>query len=463
MKYQIYKKTVSGDLHTAVGLYLNLRDLYPGALLLESSDYHDSGNSSSFICLQPINSFTVNGLKIEINENSNRNQIIASDNSEVLPLFRKYLETLKQNDDNSADGVFGFFSYDAIRYFEAIDLDKRMTEEFSHPDIIFGLYRFVIQLNHHNDSMLLTEHCPDGEPSRLNLLQAQIDNQHYPQFSFSTEGSTLSNMEDEDFLEIVRKAKTHCRRGDVFQVVLSRRYSIGFKGDDLNVYRALRRINPSPYLYFFDFGDFRIFGSSPESQLKINHSVATLNPIAGTYRRTGNDAADKQLAEQLALDPKENAEHAMLVDLARNDLSRHCFQVEVNTYKEVQYFSHVIHLVSKVNGKMKKDAEQLHIIADTFPAGTLSGAPKYRAMQIIDGLEPQSRGFYGGAVGFVGLNGDVNLAILIRSFLSKNNRLYFQAGAGIVDASDIHSELQEVNNKLEALRKAITEAEQNLK
>ena len=250
-------------------------------------------------------------------------------------------------------------------------------------------------------------------------------------------------------------AKNHCRRGDVFQVVLSRRFKTTFKGDDLNVYRALRRINPSPYLFYFDYGSYRIFGSSPESQLRISNGKATLNPIAGTYRRSGDETKDRKLASDLALDPKENAEHAMLVDLARNDLSRNCHNVEVKTYKEIQYFSHVIHLVSKVSGDLKNADDVISAIADTFPAGTLSGAPKHRAMQIIDALEPESRGYYGGAVGFVGFNGDVNMAILIRSFLSKNNTLYFQAGAGIVDASDAQSELQEVNNKLAALKKAI--------
>jgi anthranilate synthase component 1 len=285
-----------------------------------------------------------------------------------------------------------------------------------------------------------------------------LKNQRSQQFPFTSAGEIASTTDDKSYLQMVEDARKHCKLGDVFQLVLSRRFTMSYKGDDFNVYRALRRINPSPYLYFLDYGSFRIFGSSPESQLRINNGVATLNPIAGTYRRTGNDETDQALAQQLAQDPKENAEHAMLVDLARNDLSRNCKEVKVDTYKEVQFFSHVIHLVSKVSGKLREGIHPLKVVADTFPAGTLSGAPKHRALLLIDRYEKEARGFYGGAVGFIGFNGDVNLAILIRSFMSKNNQLYFQAGAGIVDASSAESELQEVNNKLGALRKAIQTA-----
>jgi anthranilate synthase component 1 len=329
--------------------------------------------------------------------------------------------------------------------------------------MIFALFRYVIHLNHFNDIMTIIEYIPEGESSTIGQLKVQIQNTRNNGFPFYTTGATETNITDETFIDMVQKAKYHCRRGDVFQMVLARRFSVSFKGDEFNVYRALRRINPSPYLYFFDYGNFRIFGSSPESQLKISNGKATLNPIAGTYRRTGNDIADKALAEKLSEDPKENAEHAMLVDLARNDLSRSCTNVKVETYKEVQFFSHVIHLVSKVTGKLKTHINPMKVIADTFPAGTLSGAPKHRAMQLIDQYENQSRGFYGGAVGFIGFNGDVNLAILIRSFLSKNNKLFFQAGAGIVNSSDEVSELQEVNNKLAALHKAIEEVDGNRK
>jgi len=208
-------------------------------------------------------------------------------------------------------------------------------------------------------------------------------------------------------------------------------------------------------LFYFDYGSFKIFGSSPEAHLVIKGKEATIHPIAGTFKRTGNDEADAELAKQLLDDPKENSEHVMLVDLARNDLSRTGSEVTVDTYKEVQYFSHVIHLVSKVTGLLKDNMTSSQMIAGTFPAGTLSGAPKVRAMQLINEYEQTRRGFYGGAIGFMGFNGDFNHAIMIRSFLSKGNSLFYQAGAGVVAKSSEVSELQEVNNKLAALRTAI--------
>ncbi|MBE7179038.1 MAG: anthranilate synthase component I family protein, partial [Mucilaginibacter polytrichastri] len=248
-------------------------------------------------------------------------------------------------------------------------------------------------------------------------------------------------------------------RGDVFQIVPSRAFSQRFTGDEFNVYRALRSINPSPYLFYFDYGNFKLFGSSPEAQLTINKGEATIYPIAGTFKRTGSDTEDAEIALQLKNDPKESAEHVMLVDLARNDLSRHCDDVEVQAFKEVQFYSHLVHLVSKVSGKLRLGVDSFSVVADTFPAGTLSGAPKYRAMEIIDQNEPHLRSFYSGALGFMGFNGDFNHAIMIRSFLSKENTLNYQAGAGIVTASDPETELQEVNNKIAALRKALIEAE----
>lgn len=461
MKLNIQRHLTSGDLYTPVGLYLSLRDIYPGALLLESSDFHSANNSSSFICLTPLSSFTIQNGRIEIIEKGELISSTVAKRESVFHHFDIFINHFEAKGIMHSDGLFGYIAYDAIRYFEDIELNKRSSASFDHPDMVFGLYRFVIHMNHFNDNMTVTEYIPEGEESNYDQLMAHIRNQHVQNFPFYTTNEIQTSISDDSFLEMVRKAKMHCQRGDVFQMVLSRRYSISFKGDDLNVYRALRRINPSPYLYYFDYGNFRIFGSSPESQLKIKAGKATLNPIAGTYRRTGNDEADKDLAEKLSLDPKENAEHAMLVDLARNDLSRSCHNVIVETYKEVQYFSHVIHLVSKVSGILKNQDSTMQVIAATFPAGTLSGAPKHRAMQLIDSYEPQSRGFYGGAVGFISLTGEVNMAILIRSFLSKNNTLFFQAGAGIVHASDEASELQEVNNKLEALNKAIREADQS--
>lgn len=257
----------------------------------------------------------------------------------------------------------------------------------------------------------------------------------------------------------MKKAKEHCFRGDVFQLVLSRRFFQNFKGDEFNVYRTLRSINPSPYLFFFDYGDFKIFGSSPEAQLIVQDGKAEIHPIAGTFKKTGDDKKDLISAKELAKDPKENSEHVMLVDLARNDLSRNGTNVVVEKNREIQFYSHVIHLVSKVTCKMKTTTNTFRVVADTFPAGTLSGAPKHKALQLIDKYEKIKRNFYGGAIGYMDFNGNFNHAIIIRSFLSLNNQLHYQAGAGIVADSIPESELQEVYNKLGALDKALIQAE----
>ncbi len=458
MKIQTERITLSGDLATPVGLFLSLRDQYSGALLLESSDYHAATNASSFICLEPMEGIFVEKDQIYRYTNGQSIPAGAANRETLLPALQSFLGSIELDNLQATDGIYGYFGHGSVRYFEDVEPKKQMDNTSTHPELIFHLYRHVIHLNHFNDTMAVHSYFPEGTESGTDRLLNLLNNQQSQQFPFMPAGEISSTSDDEGYRQMVEHARQHCKRGDVFQLVLSRRFSMPYKGDDFNVYRALRRINPSPYLYYLDYSSFRIFGSSPESQLRITNRVATLNPIAGTYRRTGNDETDKVLAQQLTEDPKENAEHAMLVDLARNDLSRSCKEVEVDTYKEVQFFSHVIHLVSKVSGKLREGVHPLKVVADTFPAGTLSGAPKHRALQLIDRYEKAARGFYGGAVGFIGLNGDVNLAILIRSFLSKNNKLYFQAGAGIVDASSAESELQEVNNKLGALRKAINAA-----
>jgi anthranilate synthase component 1 len=349
--------------------------------------------------------------------------------------------------------LFGYISYDAVQLFDNLKLNAQKTESSEIPTIEFSFYKHVLIFNHFNSNLTILEHLRSGETSELSEISQLVDNENIDTHKFELIGSETSNLSDEAFKQIISNGKKHCRRGDVFQIVLSRQFKQKFQGDDFQVYRALRSVNPSPYLFYFDYEKFRLFGSSPESQLKIIGGKAVINPIAGTYKRTGNMLEDEQLAQKLSEDKKENSEHVMLVDLARNDLSRNAKNVFVKTYKEVQYFSHVIHLVSEVVGEFEGDSTK--IMADTFPAGTLSGAPKYKAMQLIDKYENQKRGFYGGAVGYIGLNNDINLAIAIRSFVSKNDTLFFQAGAGVVVNSSEESELAEVNNKLSALKKAV--------
>ncbi|APZ45148.1 anthranilate synthase component I [Polaribacter reichenbachii] len=458
IQFKTIHKTKIADTITPVGLYLRFRDKYANTLLLESSDYHSKDESFTFIAIEPVISikaenhhlsFSHRGIELE-------NQKIGRNFNTIFENYSKSIVLDCPAELKSFNGLYGYTTYDSVQYFENIELS--VTDAPSAiPLLQYSFYRFIIAINHFNDEMTLIENIEEGTESRIKEIQTIIDAQTFNTQKFEIVGDETSNVKGEEFIDYVRKAKSHCKRGDVFQLVLSRQFQQKFKGDEFNVYRALRSINPSPYLFFFDYGSFKLMGSSPEAQIKIAAGKATINPIAGTFRRTGDMAKDIQLGKKLSADKKETAEHVMLVDLARNDLSKHADNVEVEVFKEVQYFSHVIHLVSTVSGQLK--GNPIEIVGDTFPAGTLSGAPKYKAMQLIDTYENQSRGFYGGAVGIIGLDGSVNLAIAIRSFVSKNKTLYYQAGAGIVIHSDEEKELQEVNNKLAALKKALILAE----
>lgn len=453
----INNKRIS-DTVTPVGLYLRLRDKYANTLLLESSDYHSKEESFSFICIAPILTMKVEDDAFSVSKNgaSMVSKKITGNFYELFDEFSSSISLDCETSLQSFNGLYGYSTYDSVQYFETIQLNTPKAPS-SIPIMQYSFYRFIIAINHFNDEMLLIENIEEGTPSRISEIETIIEAQAFNTQKFEVVGEESSNCTNEDFKEYVRNAKAHCKRGDVFQLVLSRQFQQGFKGDEFNVYRALRSINPSPYLFYFDYGSFKLMGSSPEAQIKIDQGKAIINPIAGTFRRTGNMSEDLKLGKKLSEDKKETAEHVMLVDLARNDLSKHADNVSVEVFKEVQYFSHVIHLVSTVQGDIK--GNPIEIVGDTFPAGTLSGAPKYKAMELIDIYENQSRGFYGGAVGIIGLNGSVNLAIAIRSFVSKQNKLYYQAGAGIVIHSDEENELQEVNNKLAALKKALMLAE----
>ncbi|RBW62451.1 anthranilate synthase component I family protein [Tenacibaculum sp. E3R01] len=458
-EYTTISKKQLADTVTPVGLYLRLRDKYSNTLLLESSDYHSKEESYSFICVDPLITMKANKNKFSV---SLKGKEVSSEpiDGNFNNLFNQFTETINLKCDDtikSFNGLYGYTTYDSVQYFETIKLNVKDAPS-AIPMMQYSFYKFIIAINHFNDEMILIENIKESETSRIQEIETIIKSQAFNTQDFEIDGEETSNCTNEDFKEYVRKAKAHCKRGDVFQLVLSRQFQQKFKGDEFNVYRALRSINPSPYLFYFDYGSFKLMGSSPEAQIKINEGKAIINPIAGTFRRTGDMAEDIKLGKKLSEDKKETAEHVMLVDLARNDLSKHADNVKVDVFKEVQYFSHVIHLVSTVQGKIK--GNPIKIVGDTFPAGTLSGAPKYKAMQLIDTYENQSRGFYGGAVGIIGLNGSVNLAIAIRSFVSKQNVLYFQAGAGIVIHSNEENELQEVNNKLAALKKALLLAEE---
>lgn len=458
-----YKKLLA-DTVTPVSIYLKLRDKFVNSILLESSDYHGNENSYSYICCQPI-------ARLELNNNvlirqlpgTSAQKITVTNRLQVVESLNEFCSHFSAETHHFPfinNGVFGYIAYNTVRYFEDITLADRPQEDNKIPDMIYQVFRYVIVINHFKNELYIFEHAPGSangpeSESSLEYIASLIQNKNYPSYTFNLQEEEISNLTDEQFLKVLAAGQHHCQIGDVFQIVLSRRFSRKFNGDEFNVYRALRSVNPSPYLFYFDYGNFKIFGSSPEAQITIQDRKACIYPIAGTFRRSGNDKADAELARKLYDDPKENAEHVMLVDLARNDLSRNGMQVKVDTFKEIQYYSHVIHLVSKVSSLMDENTSTIQMVADTFPAGTLSGAPKHRAMQLIDQYEPTGRGYYGGCIGFMGFNNNFNHAIMIRSFLSKNNTLYYQAGAGVVAKSNIESELQEVNNKLAALRKAM--------
>ena len=451
-----YSKKFLVDTITPVSVYLRIRDKFHNSLLLESSDYNSNNNSFSYICFNQIAKFEVfnNEIIKQFPDNIEVRDSCTKDN--ILKELETFINSFEINKDDLPfinNGLFGFTAYDAVQYFEDIKITKK-NNSISIPEIYYGIYKNIIAIDHFKNIAYIFCHS-DDTTNNIDEIYQIIKFSDFNNFKFRSVEKVKSNLSDKEFINHVTKAKKHCKRGDVFQLVLSRRFSQKFSGDDFNVYRALRSINPSPYLFYFDYGNFKIFGSSPEAQLVIKNKYAEIHPIAGTFKRTGDDTKDKLLAEKLMNDPKEVSEHVMLVDLARNDLSRNCRDVKVNKFKEIQFFSHVIHLVSKVTGQLEDNTKNLNIIADTFPAGTLSGAPKHMAMSLIDKYEKTNRGYYGGAIGFLDFQGNFNHAIMIRTFLSKNNCLHWQAGAGIVDKSNNINELNEVYNKLNALTKSI--------
>jgi anthranilate synthase component 1 len=454
-------KKILADTLTPVSAYLKLRDVFPHSLLLESSDYHANNNDFSYICCNPIASIELKNGTLTTHYPDGSSTVETADTTMDIP---ERIHQFSQQFDSErfpfkfiSNGIFGYIAHDAVDRFENVKLNKTKSGH-DIPDIYYAVYQNIIAISLFNHEAHLFSHVYEGEHN-LSEIEILLNAKNSSHFSFEKVGEKTSNLTDDKFIDFVKKGKEHCFRGDVFQLVLSRRFSQGFKGDEFNVYRTLRSINPSPYLFFFDYGDFKIFGSSPEAQLIVQNGKAEIHPIAGTFRRTGDDEKDAAAAAELAKDPKENSEHVMLVDLARNDLSRNGSEVVVEKNREIQFYSHVIHLVSKVSCTMKKAAKTFRVVADTFPAGTLSGAPKHNALQLIDRYETTQRNFYGGAIGYMDFHGNFNHAIIIRSFLSKNHQLHYQAGAGIVADSVPESELQEVYNKLGALDKALTLAE----
>ena len=464
--YTTTSKTILADLYTPVGVYMRLRDLYPQSALMESSDYHDSNNSRSFIGIDPMASVAIgHGMATVTYPDGSTFQHEVNKEYRSDKAIHQLIDHIQvSGDDAKICGLFGYTSFNAVRYFEDIPVKDETLAKNDAPDLLYILYKVVIVFDHFNNTLkIVTLEAPSNLPQKgeaqVDVILKAMNKSNIKAYDFHPVGDVRSTLTDEEHKANIRRGIKHCLRGDVFQIVLSRRFIQSYEGDDFKLYRALRSINPSPYLFYFDFGGFRIFGSSPETHCRIEGRKAYIDPIAGTTKRTGDAEADRNGAEFLRNDPKENAEHVMLVDLARNDLSRNCHGVKVDFYKDLQYYSHVIHLVSRVSGELDNGADPIKAFIDTFPAGTLSGAPKVRAMQLISEYEPHNRGAYGGCIGYIGLDGSLNQAITIRTFVSRNGELWFQAGGGIVAKSDEEYELQEVNNKLGALRRAILMAE----
>ena len=460
-KFHTTSKTILADLYTPVGVYMRLRDLYPQSALMESSDYHDQSNARSFIGLNPIASVAVgHGVATVLYPDGSSMQHGVGKDYTTDKAIHALIDNIEvEGDDAGFCGLFGYTSFNAVRYFEDIAVKDETQSKNDAPDVLYILYKVVIVFDHHNNMLKVVSLSDSSDDSDISDVLKAMNKASVQAYGFHPVGDVVSTLTDDEHRDNIRRGIQHCLRGDVFQIVLSRRFIQKYEGDDFKLYRALRSINPSPYLFYFDFGGFRIFGSSPETHCRILGRKAYIDPIAGTTKRTGDEEADKQGAQYLRQDPKENAEHVMLVDLARNDLSRNCHHVKVDFYKDLQYYSHVIHLVSRVSGELDEGADPIKTFIDTFPAGTLSGAPKVRAMQLISEYEPHNRGAYGGCIGIIGLDGSLNQAITIRTFVARNGELWFQAGGGIVAKSDVEYELQEVNNKLGALRKAIAKAE----
>ena len=468
-KYTTSSKTILADLYTPVGVYMKLRDLYPQSALMECADYHDAASSRSFIGVNPIASVAIgHGIATVNYPDGTTFQHEVNKDYRSDKAIHELIDRIEvTGEDAAVCGLFGYTSFNAVRYFEDIAVKDETQTKNDAPDVLYILYKVVIEFDHHNNMVKVVT---IGDASEVDDILKAMNRSNVREYDFHAIGDVSSTLTDDEHRANIRRGIQHCLRGDVFQIVLSRRFIQKYEGDDFKLYRTLRSINPSPYLFYFDFGGFRIFGSSPETHCRIETTVpdgspsgkqyrAYIDPIAGTTKRTGDAEADRKGAEFLRNDPKENAEHVMLVDLARNDLSRNCHGVKVDYYKDIQYYSHVIHLVSRVSGELDNGADPIKAFIDTFPAGTLSGAPKVRAMQLISEYEPHNRGAYGGCIGIIGLDGSLNQAITIRTFVSRNGELWFQAGGGIVAKSNVEYELQEVNNKLGALRKAIEKAE----
>jgi len=448
--------------YTPEQVYESLRgkDTY----LLESCEGGEKIARFSFIGFNPVAKLVMKNGNIDLRIYDNNLKLKVS-GSEPLAVLRSIMQQFMLNTPSLArffGGVVGYFSYDLVRYFT--ELDGKIRDDLNEPDCEFVMTKNNIIFDHKlgKNYLLSNEFLPPADVDarevikKLKEISNSIENKKEQEIDFSGNGFS-SNTTKHEFEESVKTAKDYIYAGDIFQVVLSQRFDMEFNADKFLVYKKLKEINPSPYMYYLDFGDRKVVGSSPEMLVRVDRGVVTTYPIAGTRPRGKTPAEDKKLEQEMLSDEKERAEHVMLVDLGRNDVGRvaEFSSVKVNKFMTAEKYSHVQHIISEVTGKLKNDLDEFDALKSIFPAGTVSGAPKVRAMEIIEELEPTKRGIYAGAVGYFSFNRVMDTAIAIRTIVFEKNKAYVQVGAGIVADSNPESEYLETMNKGRAMMGAL--------
>ena len=460
------------DLDTPLSVYLKLANR-SFSYLLESVQGGERFGRYSFIGLPAATRIEVYGDHISVINNSERQEIEAAD---PLAFIESYLSRFKVSPypglPRFCGGLVGYFGYDVVRYIERRLADRATPDTLDTPDILLLLSEELAVVDNLSGKLYLIVYADPGmddaysaAKKRLKELLAKLRKPvEIPEEEPGKPGEAISEFQESDFIAAVERAKRYIFDGDIMQVVLSQRTSKPYGASPLALYRALRSLNPSPYMFYYHFGDFHVVGASPEILVRLEGETVTVRPIAGTRPRGKTASEDAALAADLLADPKERAEHLMLMDLGRNDVGRvaQIGTVAVTENMQIEHYSHVMHIVSNVDGKLKPGLKAMDVLRATFPAGTVSGAPKVRAMEIIDELEVSRRGIYAGAVGYLGFNGDMDLAIAIRTGIIKENRLHVQAGAGIVADSVPRNEWIETQNKAKALLRAAEIAEGGL-
>jgi anthranilate synthase component 1 len=477
-EYSVLRRRIPADLETPVSVFLKLKN-HGATFLLESVERGIQVGRYSFIGVSPFATIKLRDETVEI-ERGGSTTLQPVDGADPLSYVRDELNRspITRSDDDIPGpiaGAVGYLSYDIARYFEHIPVHEH--DELSLPEYFFLFPSAVVVFDHVKSEIeIVTVPQLNGDHAKAyGAAQQQADALFSalttPLVLDNNSGSTdrseqdvTSNMTEDGFKSIVAKAKEHIFAGDAFQIVLSQRLEGTTSTNPFQIYRALRILNPSPYMFFINFGDFQLIGSSPEVLVKVEKGEATLSPIAGTRPRGDNAAHDEELEDELKANEKERAEHVMLVDLGRNDLGRVCElgSVKAESLMQVEKYSHVMHLVSRITGRLREGLDAFDLLKAAFPAGTLTGAPKIRAMEIIADLEGERRGPYGGAVGYLGPQGDMDMCITIRTIVMQGQKYYVQGGAGIVADSDPAAEYEETLNKIQALRRAVLNAERGL-